>query len=519
MTAPIPAAPIVRRSVYAKGGTFADPTLLWYARGVKAMQQRPLADPTSWRFYGGIHDFDQSLWTSFGFWKAGEPKPSAANRSTYWQQCQHGTWYFLPWHRGYLLALEAILRKAITDAGGPTDWALPYWNYFDATEADLPPAFASAGWPDGQNDNPLFVRRRYGPDGDGTVTVPAEDVNLLAMDDDHFVGSGTAVDPGFGGADHGFQNRGRDHGGVERMPHDQVHGSVGGLLGGDPRRPGLMSTPQTAALDPIFYLHHANIDRLWEAWRGQAAVHTDPTDSGWLTGPVNGTFAMPLPNGSTWTYTPKAVRLLPVLRYSYDDLVSGTMPPAFHTQRRERLGLTPATTGRETVVADSVELLGANGGPLLIAGTQARTSVTLDPQVRAKVTESLTPAAADTAAGSAPDGAPDRVFLRLENIRGPGDGVTLRVYLGLPEGADPADHPESRAGTVGLFGVAAASDPDGEHAGDGLNAVLEITGIIDALHLDATVPESLDVTVVPRLPLPEGVELTVGRVSVYRKGG
>ena len=29
---------------------------------------------------------------------------------------------------------------------------------------------------------------------------------------------------------------------------------------------GWMSAFATAAQDPIFWLHHANIDRLWEAW-------------------------------------------------------------------------------------------------------------------------------------------------------------------------------------------------------------------------------------------------------------
>jgi tyrosinase len=34
------------------------------------------------------------------------------------------------------------------------------------------------------------------------------------------------------------------------------------MIGGD----GWMSDPDKAALDPIFWLHHANIDRLWAAW-------------------------------------------------------------------------------------------------------------------------------------------------------------------------------------------------------------------------------------------------------------
>ena len=71
--------------------------------------------------------------------------PDAANVKRFWKQCQHGSWYFLPWHRGYLLAFEANIRAAVIKLGGPADWALPYWNYFKPNENKLPAAFASPG--------------------------------------------------------------------------------------------------------------------------------------------------------------------------------------------------------------------------------------------------------------------------------------------------------------------------------------------------------------------------------------
>src|SRR3954468_16068293 len=48
-----------------------------------------------------------------------------------WNQCQHQGWYFVPWHRGYVFAFEAIIAKTIKDLGGPADWTLPYWNYLE----------------------------------------------------------------------------------------------------------------------------------------------------------------------------------------------------------------------------------------------------------------------------------------------------------------------------------------------------------------------------------------------------
>jgi tyrosinase len=44
-----------------------------------------------------------------------------------------------------------------------------------------------------------------------------------------------------------------------------------------------MSCFEFAARDPIFWLHHANIDRLWEQWLAQGGGRSNPTDQVWLT--------------------------------------------------------------------------------------------------------------------------------------------------------------------------------------------------------------------------------------------
>ena len=95
------------------------------------MKARHLAEPTSWRFYAGDSRLlsaaveDVRLPDAVG--RACRATPTIAQ---FWNQCQHGSWYFLPWHRGYLLAFEANIRAAVVQLGGPDDWALPYWNYF-----------------------------------------------------------------------------------------------------------------------------------------------------------------------------------------------------------------------------------------------------------------------------------------------------------------------------------------------------------------------------------------------------
>ena len=160
---------------------------------------------------------------------------------------------------------------------------------------------------------------------------------------------------------------------------------------------------------------------------------------------------------------------------------------------------------------NNVELVGANQGALSIKGSGARTTVKLDAGVRRKVSASLA-TASETAA-------PDRVFLNLENVRGARDAHVLSVYINLPEGAKPGDHPELLAGSVGLFGLSSASFKDGKHGGQGLSFVLDITKIIDALHLNKALDvDSLQVAGVPHRAVPEQAQITIGRVSVYRQG-
>src|SRR5690242_6609430 len=130
-------ATYTRANAWNNGGTFANTDLLWYAKGVAAMQALPLDNLNSWWFFAAIHG-EYVKDTSFPGWGylpsppavPTTPQPSQSVWKRYWDQCQHRSWYFLPWHRGYLIALEAQIRAAVIAGGGPSSWSLPYWNYF-----------------------------------------------------------------------------------------------------------------------------------------------------------------------------------------------------------------------------------------------------------------------------------------------------------------------------------------------------------------------------------------------------
>ena len=149
---------------------------------------------------------------------------------------------------------------------------------------------------------------------------------------------------------------------------------------------------------------------------------------------------------------------------------------------------------------DNAELVGANDEAVQIKSSGGRATVKLDSNVRGKVSSSL--AAASEASP------PDRVYLQLENVRGNIDAYKLNVSVN-----------QQHVGTVALFGLRKASLKDGDHGGEGLTFVIDITDLIDNLFLDNALDvNSLDVRILPNNPVPDNAKITIGRVSVYRQG-
>ncbi len=204
----------VRRSVRSMGANDAD--LAAYSRAVAAMKALPASDPRNWNRFAAIH-------ASF---------------------CPHGNWYFLPWHRAYLVSLERICR----DLSGKADFALPYWDW--SLDRQIPAAFA-AGTP---QTNPLNNRRPGSLAITDDMTGPGAMSRIMNSPD--FEAFGSTRPRGQTDTNARWQRRVGAKTELEFNPHDGVHQAVGGDMG----------QVATSARDPIFYLHHANIDRLWSAW-------------------------------------------------------------------------------------------------------------------------------------------------------------------------------------------------------------------------------------------------------------
>ena len=71
------------------------PIILAYALAVREMRTRPSDPPPAGTYQTAVH------WTN-------EPDPGP-----FFNQCQHNTWFFLPWHRMFLYWFERIVRSVL----------------------------------------------------------------------------------------------------------------------------------------------------------------------------------------------------------------------------------------------------------------------------------------------------------------------------------------------------------------------------------------------------------------------
>jgi tyrosinase len=495
----------VRKDVWANGSNWSN-DLLWYARGVGVLKQRALNEKTSWRYLAAMHGIDGQRWADLGYFTPADAVPTEAQQRKYWQQCQHQTWYFLPWHRAYLLSFELIVLDAVKSLNGPDDWALPYWNYSDSNNPDalkIHPAFTQQTLPGG-GKNDLYVPERYG------TAVAAADADLShRIDDSDFEGIDSGTGLGVGGPSTSFSHGGIEEGLIEAAPHDLVHGDVGG-------RGGLMSHPNTAALDPIFWVHHANIDRLWEVWRARDPLNVNPTAAAWRNGPTDQKFAFFDAKGKSIKSKPKDVVDTVKLGYRYADIsdpIPGVQRGAMRVRRllRGAAMSPPKGKSKASKARKAAELMGAADKAVRLGANPTAVRIKFAKVPHEKVRASFN--RLRTMAAGAAHEEPDRVFVSLENIRGKNGAATFDVYVKAPRAGG-----EHRIGSFGLFGVEQASMPSGPSGGAGLNKVLEATQAIDAMHLGGDVDlNELEVHIKPRDDVRNEDQIVVGQVSIYRK--
>jgi len=230
------AQPPLRRSLH--GMALNDPILEVWRDGVRLLKARPASDSVSWANFAAIH----------------------GNTGDF-NLCPHGNWYFLPWHRAYLLMYERAVRQLT----GHNDFALPYWDW--TSDRQLPQAFVDPNF--GGNPNSLFESQR---DASPTDSLPDSTVGQAVINQiltqAPFEVFGTSRPVGQNDLSQSWINCEfcGTFGTLEQTPHNLVHVFVGGIMG-----------QANSALDPIFMMHHCNIDRIWWMWnQGGQADSPDP---------------------------------------------------------------------------------------------------------------------------------------------------------------------------------------------------------------------------------------------------
>src|SRR3954451_5549776 len=176
----------VRREIWSLERTKTwDPITLAYAKAIQAMQQRQFPDDqTSYRYQAFMH---------------GTNDGDGGGPDGVWNMCQHESWFFLPWHRMYILWFEEIVRSVVRSPPAPADWALPYWDW--QANRSLPPAFRERDLPAlaGGGENPLFRGDRLGPLNAGASLRPALVASSGADGTVPFFGGSAKAAFGFGG--------------------------------------------------------------------------------------------------------------------------------------------------------------------------------------------------------------------------------------------------------------------------------------------------------------------------------
>ncbi|GLJ11684.1 hypothetical protein SUGI_0174590 [Cryptomeria japonica] len=238
-----------------------------YSRAIQLMHELPPDDPRSFTQQANVH----CAYCDGAYYEGSLPVELQI----------HNSWFFLPWHRWYLYFHERILAKLV----GDDTFALPFWNWDAPAGMTLPPIYSHPGSPlydelrNPAHMPPSKVDLNYDPQKKSNIlTGPklvASNTNLMYRQ----IVSGAKTPSLFQGQPYRYgDNPDPGAGTLENSPHGPVH-----VWTGSPAQPNLedMGNFYSAARDPIFFAHHANVDRMWTIWKsleGKRRVDFDDPD-------------------------------------------------------------------------------------------------------------------------------------------------------------------------------------------------------------------------------------------------
>ena len=240
-------------------------------KALKIMRAKDCSDPTSWYYQGAMHWIPDTLKNN----KFCESYKNVSDLKEAWDNCTHTPGkkeelHFLIWHRMYIWHFEKIIRRL----SGKKDFSLPYWGYDNKEKWNkkLPSIYRD-------KNSYLYEACRF----DSLNMGYAIDGEALRALDLTKLNSYTSyslfcknIDAAPHGAMHDYIGSGNDTTGLLIFNNPILNGIS---------HTGLMGWVPTAAFDPIFWLHHSNIDRIWQRWtnsaNGKMVTLEDLKDAPW----------------------------------------------------------------------------------------------------------------------------------------------------------------------------------------------------------------------------------------------
>jgi tyrosinase len=227
----------------------------------------------------------------------------------------HGAPGFLPWHRAYLLDLERELQAIDLSV------SLPYWRFDQPAPNIFKLDFLGVSDPIGtvqfSASNPL----RF------WVTDGVQGINRRPFFSTAVAPPGLRTEAqtlALGNQYSAFRT-------MEGNPHGSAHTSFGGSI----------SSISTAARDPLFFLLHCNVDRLWAKWQRQFNRFNPAVEASYDSNPGN-------PIGHN----------LPDTMWPWNGITGGTRPP---TAPGGAMAASPCVSapGPQPQVRDSLDYQGS----------------------------------------------------------------------------------------------------------------------------------------------------------------
>lgn len=167
-----------------------------------------------------------------------------------------GLYRFLGWHRRYLIAFERELQRvdAVLRPGTSERLGVPYWRWQDPFPAWMIGFLPAKDPATGGTPGP---RKTASPPEKATAADVDTIVNRFSI---QHAGVTDAND--YTRFTWGVEGWGRRPNGTSLPAHNHGHSWIGGI----------MNNTRTSPTDPMFWLHHAQVDHLWHCWRQKNAT-------------------------------------------------------------------------------------------------------------------------------------------------------------------------------------------------------------------------------------------------------